>query len=350
VPALGVATTIYPVVALPIFLVAVARRRGMRAAAICLLVVVGVLAAMIVPSAIFGPDGLADAFTRQAGRPLHRESTGGAALLALHQLTAADLESVRSHGSTNFAGHTAGTLATLSALLQVAALEAIWLLTLRRPLGDELVVRASAAAVLAFVVLGKVLSPQFLVWLVPLVPLVRGRRGFVAAAVLAAVASAHNSQGPGLSLLALPAVAAVRAERVTGMCTRRMWESPVKLMVRPTVVVGHSCCSSRGCSPGCWRLARSALLAPALAFLLLGLAPTLAWHPRLTPARIGVSVVLPTANTLTWPSFAPGVPSRSSRRRCSRTRCSEAPGVIVCAAVLSLTVPRSGAPMPARQR
>jgi hypothetical protein len=70
------------------------------------------------------------------------------------------------------------------ALAQAAVLVALWVAFARGPATDARLLRYTAACVCAFVALGKVLSPQFLIWLIPLVPLVRGRRGLLATAIL----------------------------------------------------------------------------------------------------------------------------------------------------------------------
>ena len=57
--------------------------------------------------------------------------------------------------------------------MQLGVLVGIWFTFARRDRSREELVRYAAATVVAFIALGKVLSPQFLIWLIPLVPLVR---------------------------------------------------------------------------------------------------------------------------------------------------------------------------------
>jgi hypothetical protein len=61
----------------------------------------------------------------------------------------------------------------------------IWAAFARGKGDAEALVRSSAAVLCVFIAFGKVLSPQFLIWLIPVVPLVRGRRGLGAGALLA---------------------------------------------------------------------------------------------------------------------------------------------------------------------
>jgi len=76
----------------------------------------------------------------------------------------------------------------VQSVLQIAAVAAVWIWFGRRKWTERAdLVRACAAAAVAFVALGKVLSPQFLIWLVPLVPLVTWRLRVIALFAIAEV-------------------------------------------------------------------------------------------------------------------------------------------------------------------
>ena len=171
----AVAAKLWPLVLVPLALAWSYRAGRIRAA----LVGLAVAAAVFVPFAIVAPHGLWDSLRGQASRPLQIESLGASLFTAFGHPHV-----ISSHGSQNVAGH--GGVAALFALLQVAALVALWIAFARGPSDGDRLLRYSAAAVCAFIAFGKVLSPQFLLWLIPLVPLVRGRRGLAATGLLTA--------------------------------------------------------------------------------------------------------------------------------------------------------------------
>ena len=181
---LAVAAKIYPLVLLPVALVWVARRRGTRELWVGLGYFAGVLALCFVPFLIVSPGGVAHSIGTQLGRPLQLESLGASLLLAAEQIGIYDATVTNSHGSQNLAGSLPDTIGWLSTAFQFVAVGLVWALFAARDRGREGLLIAGAASVVAFVAFGKVLSPQFLIWLLPLVPAVAGTSGLAACTVL----------------------------------------------------------------------------------------------------------------------------------------------------------------------
>jgi hypothetical protein len=183
---LGVTAKIYPAVFVPLGVAYVWKRAGRREALTCLALALGVVAAVFLPFVFLSPGGVWHSISVQLSRPLQVESLGAALLLVSHHVFGFGLAGETSHGSQNVAGTAAAVLAVVTSIVQVAVLLWIWLAFARGAGTREALVRSTAAALCAFVALGKVLSPQFLIWLIPIVPLVRGRRGLWGSALLAA--------------------------------------------------------------------------------------------------------------------------------------------------------------------
>jgi len=181
---LAASAKIFPAVVVPLALTYVWRRRGRREALICAGIFAAVVALCFLPFVRLSPGGVWNSLYRQADRPLQIESLGSSFLLVAHQLGHWTVHLNLSHGSQNQGGSFAGVLAGIESVLQAVVVIGLWIAFARGPAEPERLVRYTAATVAAFIAFGKVLSPQFLIWLIPLVPLVRGRRGVAASAVL----------------------------------------------------------------------------------------------------------------------------------------------------------------------
>ena len=180
----AIAVKLFPAVLVPVAVAWIWRRRGRREALVVLAICVGVAAAVFLPFAVIAPGGVASSLWRQFGRPLQIESFGAAVLLALHQL-GMPLGWSSSHGSQNLTGTVAAVASITTSVAQIGVLIWIWTrYATRAALTPDAFVGACAASLVAFVALGKVISPQFLIWLLVVVALVRGRRAWPALALL----------------------------------------------------------------------------------------------------------------------------------------------------------------------
>jgi Glycosyltransferase family 87 len=178
--ALAVTAKLYPLALLPLFCLAARPRLARPLAAFG-----AVIAAVFLPFAVLGWEGLWDSLDAQSGRALQLESLGGALVAAADRLGLYDATVVG--GSTaalsrDLSGALPDALAVGSSLLQVAAILLVAWVFVRGPANGERLVVASAATLAGFLAFSRFISPQYLVWLLPLVPIA----GLAAAAVLGA--------------------------------------------------------------------------------------------------------------------------------------------------------------------
>ncbi len=180
----GTAMKLYPA----ILLLVVARRASLLGRAGKAFVITG--AVLVLPFVALAPGGVRYSLRVQLGRELQIESLGSSILLAGSKLGIHHVQWVAGDpnqpSSINLGGSLPGAVGLLSTLVAVALVLLVAWTYWRGPDGDARLVTAFAASVAAFTVFGKVLSPQYLTWLVPLVPLVPGRRGLAAAGALVA--------------------------------------------------------------------------------------------------------------------------------------------------------------------
>ena len=181
----GFAAKVFPVVLLPIAFLHLRAAVGPQAARRCVIGFAAAAALLIVPFALLAPGAIRHDLSIALRRGLQIESLGSSILLAAHRLGLYEPTVNSDLNSQNLGGDLPRLLASFGTVAALAAVVAVVLLHRSRAGGTRALLLACAAAITFSVAFAKVLSPQFLVWIVPLVALTGSLRAY--ALVLAAL-------------------------------------------------------------------------------------------------------------------------------------------------------------------
>ncbi len=143
-----------------------------------------VLALFFAPTALFGGGRFLESFAYHADRGLQIESVPASALMALGWVDDVAFEFGAFEARGRGVEAAAGLSLPLTVVLSLVTGFAMWRGHRRAPLGAAAFPRYAAALILAFVLGSKVLSPQYVIWLLPLVPLCAGGLAGVAVCLL----------------------------------------------------------------------------------------------------------------------------------------------------------------------
>jgi hypothetical protein len=207
---LGTAAKIYPALLVPVLVIVAARARGAREAILALVSACLAAALVFLPYAVASWSATWEGLRLQFGGGLQVETLASSVLVTARHIAdwlvaggSSQLSKLTvrpdAHGLGRdvLAGPGIDAATTLMDVLLVGAMCALWIAVARSKRDPrEDLVRYSAASVSVALVLGTVLSAQYVIWLIPLVPLVGGRRGIAASICLIATAALTHAWFP----------------------------------------------------------------------------------------------------------------------------------------------------------
>jgi hypothetical protein len=200
--ALAVIVKLEPIALAPTLFLYQRWHMGTRSACRSVAIGAATLAVVFIPFFAIAPAGMKFLARFTIKRPLELETPGATIVLVLHKIAAVPVHRIQNYGSLNLEGTAARVAAVVGALLLLVAAVAI-LVRLDRLLafanpeeGSRLFVAAIAATTAALLVFGKVLSTQFVLWLVPAALLVEGVVGLEAIALVAVAMVLTNVEYP----------------------------------------------------------------------------------------------------------------------------------------------------------
>jgi hypothetical protein len=142
---------------------------------------------------VCGPSGVRRSIAYHSGRGLEYGSVASGTLMLATKAIDGKIEIVRDHGSFSIEAPGSATLATALPWLQLVATLGASVAAIQ---SGSCLVRASAAGIVAFILTGKVFSPQYWIWPLPFVAAASGRGAAAARWLfLAGLAATLAAQG-----------------------------------------------------------------------------------------------------------------------------------------------------------
>jgi uncharacterized membrane protein len=163
------AAKLFPAALLPVLLLYVVRRYGRERLRECVVAYGAAVAVFFVPFAIAAPGGIWFSTRVQLQRGLQLESLGASLLVAAHHLGLYHVAYTPNLPYAQLSGALATAVGAITSVVLAAAVVYVFARFRRTDATGADLVLAATATLTAVIVFAKVLSPQYLVWLVPLV-------------------------------------------------------------------------------------------------------------------------------------------------------------------------------------